>query len=131
MRLQKQVSRVVGDSEYVKWVVVVPTSEIEKLGWMEGQELESSVERNKLVIKPQKKSPSKPQKMTYNEFRDSIAEVLRSSPKGLSWTEIKEKLELPQKVPNNLWVRTMENDVGLLRALDQSSGKTIWRLKSQ
>jgi bifunctional DNA-binding transcriptional regulator/antitoxin component of YhaV-PrlF toxin-antitoxin module len=131
MRLQKQVSRVVGDSEYVKWVVVVPTSEIEKLGWMEGQELESVVERKKLVIKPQKKSPNKPQKMTYKEFRDSIAGVLKSSPKGLSWTEIKEKLELPQKVPNNLWVRTMETDVGLLRALDQGSGKTIWRLKSQ
>jgi len=110
---------------------VVPTSEIEKLGWMEGQELESNVERNKLVIKPQKKSPSKPQKMAYAEFRDSIAGVLKSSPKGLSWTEIKEKLELPQKVPNNLWVRTMENDIGLLRAIDRSSGKTIWRLKSQ
>jgi len=131
MRLQKQVSRIVGDSEYVKWVIVVPTSEIEGLGWLEGQELESYVDRSKLVIKPQRKSPSKPQKMTYNEFRDAITGVLKSSPNGLSWTKIKEKLGLPQKVPNNLWVRTMENDVGLLRALDQNSGKTIWRLKSQ
>src|SRR2546422_9938050 len=84
-----------------------------------------------LFRSPQRKSPSKPQKMTYNEFRDAITGVLKSSPNGLSWTKIKEKLGLPQKVPNNLWVRTMENDVGLLRALDQNSGKTIWRLKSQ
>src|SRR2546427_9713892 len=88
MRLQKQVSRVVGDSEYVKWVVVVPTSEIEKLRWMEGQELESTVERNTLVIKPQKQAPSKPQKMTYNECRDSIATVRKCSPKARSCTLI-------------------------------------------
>ena len=65
--------------------------------------------------------------MSYEEFRDRIEETLKAEPKGLTWTEIKERLKLPQKVPNNLWVRLMEEDIGLIR--EDESGRTIWRLK--
>ena len=52
MKLQKQLSRKVKDKEYPKWVVTIPPSEIEKLEWKEGQELELEINGKKLVLKP-------------------------------------------------------------------------------
>jgi len=43
-------SRKVGDTEYVKWVLVIPPNIIEELKWKEGQELEAKIKENKLVI---------------------------------------------------------------------------------
>jgi len=51
MKLQKQLSRKVGDIEYVKWVLVIPPNMIEELKWREGQELEAEVKENKLIVK--------------------------------------------------------------------------------
>ena len=51
MKLQKQLSRKVGNTEYVKWVLVVPPTMIETLGWKEGQELEAEIKDNKIVVK--------------------------------------------------------------------------------
>ncbi len=51
MRLQKQLSRKVGDVEYAKWVLVVPPSIIEELKWKEGQELEVEIKDDKILIK--------------------------------------------------------------------------------
>jgi len=50
MKLQKQLSRKVGDVEYAKWVLVVPPNIIEKLKWKEGQELEVKIKENSLVV---------------------------------------------------------------------------------
>lgn len=50
MRLQKQVNRIVEDKEYSKYVVVIPPESIGQLGWIEGQELDSKIDDNKLVI---------------------------------------------------------------------------------
>ena len=43
MKLQKQLSRKVKDKEYSKWVLTIPSSEIEKLGWSEGDEIDFNV----------------------------------------------------------------------------------------
>ena len=51
MKLQKQLSRKVGNTEYAKWVLVVPPTTIEELGWKEGRELEVEIKDNKLSIK--------------------------------------------------------------------------------
>ncbi len=51
MKLQKQLSRKVGDVEYAKWVLVIPPNIIGELKWREGQELEVEIKENKLVIK--------------------------------------------------------------------------------
>jgi len=118
----------VGETEYPKWVVIIPPAQVDQLGWEEGRELESIVEGNKLVIKPLINPPSKQQKTPYEEFRDRIQEALRTEPKGLTWTEIKQRLGLPQKVPNNKWVRMMEKDIGLVRETDKERG-VVWRLK--
>jgi antitoxin component of MazEF toxin-antitoxin module len=129
MQLQRQVSRIVNGNEYAKWAIIIPPSQIEELGWKEGMELQSYVKYKKLVIKPQIK-PKKPKKMTYEEFRDNISGLLKTEPDGLSWTEIRDRLKLRQKVPNNLWVRMMERDIRLIRMLDNKTAKTIWKLQA-
>jgi len=129
MRLLKQVSRLIGDNEYSKWIIIVPPSQVEELGWKEGEELESCVKGKSLLIKPQTKEKEKPPKMSYLEFRDKISALLSTEKEGLSWTEIRQKLLLPQKVPNNLWVSMMEKDIGLLRQLDIKTAKIIWKLE--
>jgi bifunctional DNA-binding transcriptional regulator/antitoxin component of YhaV-PrlF toxin-antitoxin module len=50
MRLQKQLSKKIGDKEYAKYVIVVPPKVIEKLGWKDGEELEGEIKGDKLVI---------------------------------------------------------------------------------
>jgi bifunctional DNA-binding transcriptional regulator/antitoxin component of YhaV-PrlF toxin-antitoxin module len=127
LKLQKHTSRIVEGKEYSKWVIVIPSSQIDELGWSEGDELESIVKGNTLLLRPLLNPPEKPKKMAYEEFRDRIKELLKREAKGLTWTEIKVKLNFPQKVPNNLWVRMMETDIGLIR--EKVGTKTIWRLK--
>jgi len=51
MKLQKQLSRKVGDVKYAKWVLVIPPKIVEELKWKEGQELEAEIKENKLVVK--------------------------------------------------------------------------------
>jgi len=129
MRLQKQVSRQVGDSEYLKWTIIVPPSQVEELGWNEGEELESYVKGKTLLVKPLVKHNERPKRISYRDFKEKVAALLSTEPEGLSWTEIRQKLQLPQKVPNNLWVRMMEKDIGLLRRLDNKTAKVIWKLE--
>ena len=51
MKLQKQLSRKVGNIEYAKWVIVIPSETIKELEWKEGQDLETEVKDKKLTIK--------------------------------------------------------------------------------
>ena len=51
MHLQKQQSRVYKGKEYSKYLVVIPSKDIEKLGWTEKDELESFIDGDKLIIK--------------------------------------------------------------------------------
>lgn len=50
MKLQSQVSRKVGDTEYTKSWVVIPQEILKKLGWKSGQELKVENKGTKLVI---------------------------------------------------------------------------------
>lgn len=52
MRLQKQLSRKVGDKEYAKWVLVLPTEVVKSAGWKEGEELIVESKRNQIILKP-------------------------------------------------------------------------------
>ena len=66
-------------------------------------------------------------KLSYEEFRDRIRDtLLDESP--LSWTEIRTTARLPQKFPNNVWVRRMEQDIGLIRERDRH-GIIQWYLR--
>ncbi len=50
MYLQKQLSKKVGDKEYAKYVIVIPSKLVEELGWKVGGELEAEVKKGKLII---------------------------------------------------------------------------------
>jgi bifunctional DNA-binding transcriptional regulator/antitoxin component of YhaV-PrlF toxin-antitoxin module len=50
MRLQTQVSRKVGDTEYEKSWVVIPQEILKKLGWKTGQDLKGEIKGEKLII---------------------------------------------------------------------------------
>ena len=67
--------------------------------------------------------------MTYEEFKTKIIELLTNNQTGLTWTLIKEKLQLPQAVPNNQWVMRLENETGMARKKD--GGETFWYLPNK
>ncbi|MHA2243766.1 MAG: hypothetical protein ACXADY_02235 [Candidatus Hodarchaeales archaeon] len=64
--------------------------------------------------------------LSYEEFKSKIANQLKEHPEGLTWSEIKENESLPQKYPNNKWVRQLEQDINLERK--KIKGKMIWKL---
>jgi hypothetical protein len=64
--------------------------------------------------------------MKYSEFCLKVKAVL-SSGERKTWTEIRTIAKLPQKWPNNQWVRCMENDIHLVREKDQN-GIINWRI---
>jgi antitoxin component of MazEF toxin-antitoxin module len=51
VRLQKQLSRKVGKKEYPKWVITIPPRQIGKLGWREGEYLESEIKNRVMLIR--------------------------------------------------------------------------------
>lgn len=63
---------------------------------------------------------------TYEEFRYQIRRVLEAE-NDLTWTEIRTRAKLPQKFPNNQWVRRLEDEIGLTR--EKENGVIHWRLK--
>lgn len=50
MKLQKQNTRKIGNKEYSKYVIVLPSKAIKELEWNEGEELEYEIEGKKLII---------------------------------------------------------------------------------
>jgi antitoxin component of MazEF toxin-antitoxin module len=54
MKLQKQLSRKVGNKEYPKYVIVISPSIVKELGWREGEALKEEVKEGKLIISREK-----------------------------------------------------------------------------
>jgi len=50
-KLQKQVSRKVGNKKYIKYVVVIPENEIKKAGITDGEILKISSSKGKIVLR--------------------------------------------------------------------------------
>jgi hypothetical protein len=133
VKLQKVIAYKYGDKTQYKYIVTIPEDTITKLGWKEGSELRNYVKDDSLVIdfvsEPAKGMPKISQpKMSYEEFCDKIKKALAYNDHGMTWTELRNQLKLDQVVPNNKWVRHMENDIGLMR-LKGSDGGVIWRVK--
>jgi hypothetical protein len=53
--------------------------------------------------------------MRYVEFRDAIQSELRRAPAGLTWADLKKRLNLPYDSPCPEWVKQMEQEIGLSR----------------
>ncbi|MCJ7570754.1 MAG: hypothetical protein MUO82_02595 [Candidatus Thermoplasmatota archaeon] len=134
--MQKQLSRVVDDKEYAKWIIVIPPSTIEKIGWKEVEWLKEEIQGKNLLIKPLKNkeieflTSKKEVKISYEEFKRKIEFSLKNNPSGLTWTEIKKIENFHQKVPNNRWVKKLEEDIHLIRIRDRNRG-IIWRLNQK
>lgn len=132
MKLQKVTAYRYGNKTQYKHIITIPEETINRLGWPEGSELKDSVHGKSLVIdfvSPPVKKEVKPiePKMSYEEFRDKIKGALEYNDRGMTWTELKNHLKLEQVVPNNKWVRLLENDIGLVRLKDVRG--VVWRLK--
>lgn len=72
---------------------------------------------------------SSPIDIPYEAFKAKIIGLLANNQLGLIWTVIQEKLQLPQAVPNNKWVRRLEAETGLCRRKDK--GDTFWFLPNK
>ncbi len=65
----------------------------------------------------------------YETFKDTVKTVLNHAGEPLTWTQVRESADFPQKYPNNRWVYRMEKDIGLVRE-KLTDGKTLWTLKN-
>jgi DNA-directed RNA polymerase subunit RPC12/RpoP len=65
--------------------------------------------------------------LTYESFRDKIQQTLKQASGPLTWTEIRTTAKLPEKFPNNKWVRRLEADIALQRKKD-THGIIMWSL---
>ncbi len=132
MKLQKVHAYNYGDRSQFKYIVTLQEDLINQLKWESGSELKAMIQGNGIQIsfisKPLKNKTSKSlePKMPYSEFRDKIKSALEHRDNGMTWTELKESLELEQTVPNNKWVRQLEKDIGLKRIRDTNG--VIWRI---
>ena len=65
--------------------------------------------------------------MRYVDFRDSIQKELRRNPAGLTWKELKERLDLPYESPCGEWVARLEKEISLTRT--KGEGRAfIWKV---
>lgn len=131
MKLQKIFAYRYGDKPRYKYLINLPEELINEIGWEAGSELDASIKNGKIMIdfvaKPSKNTKKNPEpKMSYEEFRDKIKQLLTYHD-GLTWTQIREELDLPQIVPNNKWVRKMESEIGLIRLKDPKG--VLWKIR--
>lgn len=119
MKLQKRFSRKVNNKEYVKWILTIPPEDIEKIGWKEGQDVNSMVVADGLLIK-------KSESINYVDFKNRLYALLNEG-FGFTWNEIKRKLNIEQVVPNNKWVNDLQKDIQLRRR--KIGATTYWYLE--
>ena len=68
--------------------------------------------------------------MRYVDLRDIIRKELRKNPAGLTWAELKERLDLPYERPCPTWVEYMEREIGLSRV--KGSGRAyVWKVRPE
>ncbi len=131
MKLQRVESRSVGDRSYYKYVLTLPEELVRAAGWSAGSPIEGKAVGLEIRLLPAKGTTALAdtirRESDYEQFRNRIRSALTTSKEGLTWGELRERLRLPQKVPNNVWVRRLERDIKLLR-LKGPSG-TRWRLE--
>ena len=54
--------------------------------------------------------------MRYEEFRDAIHDELHQSRAGLTWAQLRDRLDLPYQTPCPNWTRRLEEEIGLVRS---------------
>lgn len=65
--------------------------------------------------------------MRYTEFRDIIQHQLQRTPEGMTWSELREALDLPYRRPCPSWVARLEKEIGLTRT--KGCGRAlVWKV---
>lgn len=93
---------------------------MEKIEELSDEELE---ERIRLLQSELRRRRPVKEKDKYEEFKRKVEQVLKEAGEPLTWAEIKEKAGFIQKVPNNNWVRQLEQDIGLVRERVEMRGR--------
>jgi len=65
--------------------------------------------------------------MTYAAFRDTIANQLRRTPAGLTWTQLRQRLALPYDRPCPTWTKQLEHDIASTRVKGQGRA-LVWKV---
>ena len=66
--------------------------------------------------------------MRYTEFRGLIQNELIEHPDGMTWAELKQRLDLPYDQPCQTWVRQLEHDISLSR--ESRIGRAyVWKVQ--
>ena len=130
MKLQRVYTYKYSNIPRYKYLISIPEKIIKKIQWEPGSDLSVTQKGQKLVIEfkagPSVKSRKDPApSMSFEEFQEKIVSLLKNN-KGLTWSQIRDILSLPQRVPNNKWVDKMEKEIGLVRIKDKKG--IIWRL---
>ncbi|MCA9249203.1 MAG: hypothetical protein KDA42_18905 [Planctomycetales bacterium] len=64
--------------------------------------------------------------MRYQEYRDRIERALRRQPAGMTWSELRETLDLPYERPCPNWTKRLEAEIGLARV--RGAGRAlVWK----
>ena len=67
--------------------------------------------------------------MRYIDFRDAIRNALRRAPEGLTWNELRDRLDLPYERPCPTWAKQLVKDIGLVRA--KGTGRAmVWKVRT-
>ena len=65
--------------------------------------------------------------MRYTEYRDTIHRRLRRTAAGLTWSELRDQLDLPYDRPCPNWTKRLEKEIGLTRT--KGSGRAlVWKV---
>ena len=68
--------------------------------------------------------------MRYIDFRDSIRDELRRHTAGLTWAQLRQRLDLPYDRPCPAWTKQLEGEIGLAR-VKNGSRALVWTLASR
>lgn len=65
--------------------------------------------------------------MRYVEFREAVRQELQQTPGGLTWQELRDRLDLPYDRACPTWTRQLEEEIDLSRV--RGSGRAlVWKV---
>jgi hypothetical protein len=67
--------------------------------------------------------------MRYVEFRDLILKELKRNPKGFTWIELRDRLNLPYEKACQTWIYQLEEEIGLHRVIGEGRA-LVWKVRS-
>jgi hypothetical protein len=65
--------------------------------------------------------------MRYTDFRDSIRGELQRHQSGLTWIQLRQRLDLPYERPCPAWTKQLEKEIGLSRT-KSANRALVWKI---